>query len=417
MDRAGRLKELQTVLRYLHGQKIDEQAAYDQLRDDPRFEGWIRLPKVQIIYKQLSSERAKSAKTSSSKPLIEEPPISIVNQIKNRAIPFFKAILQCNHEIHPCLKNFWGSSFDGRFMIYDYHSQTSDDSCTFLLHDAFSNKERYVKFQKAPDANLIYFMLLNADLGLSVELDEGFLSLNLFELDWTVEIMQAIHTIRFPCENFLGFVCDGSDSTRFVYVNEVQPVGASTQFYKIENNEIILGHSNFLESWSRFCPSLFFDGKLYGFEYHDELGRLSSLSICVNNFEPNAQTSVFALEWPSNNFHVFFSNDVMTYSWIRDRLYAVVKFDEDDTFGIAWISCEMTEWTSLNFRTAELIIRLKFIVEGSILLVQTDDGETELEGTNIHQLKRTFYRIPFKKPEALTYLAWAALVHSKSKIP
>jgi len=55
MDRTGRLKELQAALRYLHSQKIDENTAYDQLKDNPRFEGWIRLPKVKTIYKQLSS--------------------------------------------------------------------------------------------------------------------------------------------------------------------------------------------------------------------------------------------------------------------------------------------------------------------------------------------------------------------------
>jgi len=416
MDRTGRLKELQDALRYLYGQKIDEQAAYDQLRGDPRFEGWIRLPKVQIIYKQLRSERTKSAKTSSSKPLIEEPPISVVSQIKKCIFPFYKATLQCNHELHPCLKNSRGVSVDARFIFYYYRSKTSHNSCKFLLHDLQSNKERYIKIQKTPNAQFICFRSFNSDFGLSFESDGDFMIVNLIELDWTVEKMRAIHTIHFSLRTPSSLFCDPSDSTRFVHISTVEPVGALAKFYEVGNNGIVLEHSNLIETWPGSSSNSFFDGKFYGFEYRNEFGKLPFPSIHVNSLEPNAQTSVFALKWPSDSFQVVFSNDSIVYSWIRDRFYTVIKFDEDETFGVAWISCEMPEWISLDFHTVEPIVRIQFIVEHGILLVQTADEETELDSSNVHQLKRTFYRIPFKKPELLTNLAWSAFVHSKSKI-
>jgi len=123
------------------------------------------------------------------------------------------------------------------------------------------------------------------------------------------------------------------------------------------------------------------------------------------------------LQWPSGNFHVVDPNDVAFNCWIRDRYYALIKFHGDDTFGIAWINCEKLEWTPMGFRTIEPIIGLQFNGENGILLVQTADGESELNGSSMHQVKRTFHRIPLKKPDLLTNLAWSALVQSKSKLP
>jgi len=396
MDRTGRLKELQAALRYLHSQKIDENTAYDQLKDNPRFEGWIRLPKVKTIYKQLSSERTKSAKTRSSKPLIKEPSANFISQIKKCAVPFFKTTLQCNHELHPCLNSSRGFSADARFILHRVQLQPSDDFYKLLVHDVFSNKERYVKLQKTLDAELVGFIFLNADFGFSFKFNGEFFDVSLIELDWSNENMQVVQMIRLPFEVPSSFMCNPADSTRFIYTTRMDPAGAFANVYKFENNEVVLEHSNFLESWPSFCSSSFFEGKLYGFEHRNELGELPSPSIHVNNFEPNASTSVFALEWPSNNFQIFFLSDAMIYTWIRDRFYAVVKFDEDDTFGIAWVSCETTDWALLDFRTVEPIFSLRFIVEPSILFVQTADGETELDDSSIHQIKSTVYRIPLK---------------------
>jgi len=416
MDRAGRLKELQNALRYLYGQKVDENTAYDQLKDDPRFEGWIRLPKVKTIYKQLRTERVKSAKTSSSKPWVEEPPANVVDQIKKCVIPSFKATLQCDHAICPCLKNGYGVSVDARFIVYGYPLKTNDDFYGFLVHDVFSNKERYSKFQTLPDTEIGGFVLLNGDFGVDFDHDHEFFRVDLIELDWSNQEMRVVQKIRLPLEPPASFVCNPSES-QFIYINYVQPASSFVQIYKFGNDEFVLEHSNFIEAWPNYCSNSFFAGKLYGFKYHNGFVTLPAPSIHVKDFEKNTPTSLFTLQWPSGNFHVVNSNGFMIHRWILGRYYIVIKFDGDDTFGIAWINCETLEWTPMNFRIIEPIIGIQFIAENGILLVQTVDGETGLGDSSVHQVNRTFYRIPLKKPDLLTNLAWSALVHSKSKLP
>jgi len=86
MVRTGNLGDLVDSLRTLYDHKFTEQAAYESLKEDPRF-GTIRLAKIKTIYKQFTTQAEKKprkapVKVAVKKPLVKvevkKPPVQVI---------------------------------------------------------------------------------------------------------------------------------------------------------------------------------------------------------------------------------------------------------------------------------------------------------------------------------------------------
>jgi len=410
MSRTGLLLDLANELRRLYTQNIDEHLAYNTLQADERFKGLINLAKVQEIYRQLQSASPSS--------LVQPFDFSILNQQSQQLIfPFYKTKFVCDHQIQPCLKRSFGFSVNGRFVFYHIRSQIGYPVAGFLLHDTFSNKERYITLEKRRDVHFSDFIFLNENLGLLFERNSEFIFSSVVELDWTKKRMRKTQTSDLLPNDSSRVLIDPLNPEQVVFSHAIFQMGIQLRFCSIQGNQIAQERAVSREPWPYFAVNSLFDGKLYGFEHRNLHGKLLHPAIRVNSLEPNSNLYLFVLEWPSDDFYVLYSMDEMICCWIRDRFYVVVKFEKGAEFGIAWASCETLKWTLLKFQTDERIIKLQFVVESSTLLVQTVDAEMRSVGENTHGVKHTFYRIPFKKPESLSNLAWSALVQLKSKLP
>jgi len=109
MSKASRFKELKDELRQLFEQHVSEQEAYDQLKEDPRFDT-IRLAKVTTIYEQFRNEKASKKKNKAANqeeiPMHIEPviPSSIKRLQRTEQLSFIRSIVECDHNQHQCLR-------------------------------------------------------------------------------------------------------------------------------------------------------------------------------------------------------------------------------------------------------------------------------------------------------------------------
>jgi len=418
MNRMNRLNDLVGELRKFYLQEIDEETAFNDLENDLRFEGWLKLGRVKAIYKRFKQEL-----DNPGQPQLDAPP-AFTNlsslfvprfpgryQALQSMYPFYNMTFVCEHEIQPCLRLSYGYSPNARFVFYHIRSKPNHDVASFLLRDMFSNKDRYITMGKEPNSYFNGFFFLNDNFGLLLEKNEtaGFSSL--VEMDWTGRKMRKIQTDYLLPKRNSGVLIDSLDSSQVAFTFATIGGGILLHFYNIGDNEIVLESAGSVAQWPGACVNSIFDGTLYGFE-HSNL----QTTLRVNRLEPDSETSIVNFEWPSNGFHVLHSVDNMVCCWVRDRFYAIAKLDEIEKFGIAWASHKTRKWTLIKFSTVERIIKMQFIVENSILLVQTVDDTPKPEDTTNHRVYHTFYRIPLKKPDSLSTLAWCSLVQAKGKL-
>jgi len=129
-----------------------------------------------------------------------------------------------------------------------------------------------------------------------------------------------------------------------------------------------------------------------------------------------AQTTRVSLNPLPDQFSTVGQEDRVVGNFAMNRLYLAVQDKQTKNYGIIWTNYETSKWKLSKFCTESVITCIDFMIDGQLLLIQTVDNETELI-SDVHQIQMTLYRIPLKKPEKLTHLAWFSLIRSKSKIP
>jgi len=243
-----------------------------------------------------------------------------------------------------------------------------------------------------------------------------------FELDWERKKLNWIETNDFLPARASNMLVDQLHPEKIVFTYELEdiemhPVGVCLQLCEVKNGQIYKYRSRRVISESCDDMQSLFDGKRYSFEHRDFRGRFDTPSIRVTDLRSDSMGSSFDLEWHSSNFRVLYSMNKPISCWIRDRFYTVVKFEESEKLGIAWTTgCEAPEWTSVKFITSERIIKLQFAVKEGILLIQTTADKCIIGKDKERRVQHTFHRIPLKKPELLSSLAWCSLVQMKSKM-
>jgi len=92
-----------------------------------------------------------------------------------------------------------------------------------------------------------------------------------------------------------------------------------------------------------------------------------------------------------------------------------VQIKKTQNYGIIWADCKTRKWELIDFCVKKPITSIQFMASGHLLWTQTTNKETKVL-SNTHQMQKTSYRIPLKKPENLSDLAWFSLVRSKGKL-
>jgi len=398
-------------------QNANVQAAFMSLKDEKRFEGWVTLPKVQKIYKQLK-ERRKTQPISPSlhdKELILSPDVfKPPKKDKPMSFPFHKTDL--HHEIGSNLKSPRGFSKDGLSVLYNIHLK--DDSCgyEFRLYDTLNNKDRCITAQKRSGATFDSFYFLNEKLGLLFEkTDTATYSSTLMKLNLASKKMEIIGTDDLLSKRSSGVLIDPMHPEKVVFSRDIGDMIMRLQFCEVNDVRIYPKKHFFVRSWPEDGVNALFDGKLYCFDCRSLSGGIGFPSIHVIELKQESESSKFALKWPLKKFRILDSMDNLICCWARDRFYAVVRLEKGGKFGIAWTSCATLKWTRLKFFSVERIVNLQFVTEENILFVQT--VSLKYSKGMIHQVQHTSHRIPIKKPDSLSSIAWSSLVQLKRKIP
>jgi len=183
---------------------------------------------------------------------------------------------------------------------------------------------------------------------------------------------------------------------------------------RIVNDEIVFDEEVRIEN-HHGCYALYslFRGKF--FSYHMcGFNRPTGFPLCVTNLENNGQITQLRVSLLPEEFVAIQAQNGPIGCFAMDRMYIAVEFKDKRTFGIVWMSVEERKWHSMNFCTRKPITSIKFAVTEKILLVQTLENDTGIT-CDSHQIKKTVYRVPLKKPHLLTSIAWFTLVRSKSR--
>jgi len=269
---------------------------------------------------------------------------------------------------------------------------------------------------------LTRFFPLTCDFGLLLEkvnsvdvLTFTKLSLSLLKLDWINKDVRKLHTLTFEDQerrfNIPNVFVDRIDPTKFLLQYRNMGGFLVLKCGIVVNGKICFKEDILMEDRRIIIFSLA-GNKLYALSPFEVL--LNNISsIRVVNLDQGAQTSQFDLDsLPEQLSRV----EKTTICFAFDRLFISIQFKNTQTYGIVWATYEAREWKELNFYTKEPITNIEFMHEENLLLVQTADGGIELV-YGVHRVKKTFYRIPLKKPEKLSNLAWFSLVRSKSRLP
>jgi len=414
MDRASRLKNLSEELRRLFEQNSTEQEAYDQLKDDDRFDA-VQLAKVSEMYKQFRSEKE------------EKPFYPQLTEFLHRSgqLAYFQSILECDYKKPDCLKFWNGESADGRFFITFDWTQNIEDASNSSLEDVFNNKTCRIKLPITQVKDYAVWPLTH-NIGLLIEYFDyddqdtfSKFSLSLLKLDWTEKEMRKIHTLPFEDQQHRFekqmIAIDAVDPTRFL-LQWCSDGFATLKLGKVHNDEIVFGEDIFSmdEDIGTGSVSLA-ENTLYSFDSW-KFDDSNESCIYVTQLDQGAQTSEVTLNSLPEQFStVSGEDDDIIGCFAMDRLFLAVRHKETKNYGIIWADCKTRKWELINFCTKEPITSIQFMIDRHVLCIQTTDKETELISL-AHQLQKTFYRIPLKKPEKLYDLAWFSLIRSKSKL-
>jgi len=420
MDRASRLKHLNDELRRLFSQNASEQEAYDQVKDDPRFDS-VRLAKVSTMYKQFRSEKGMKPKRKKS----VDPQLAAL-LYRSGQLAYFRSTLECNHEENWCLKFRNGFSSDGRFFITYNRMMEANNESNFSLKDVFGNKSCGIKIPIAHTTEEWKICPLTHDIGLltedAEEDDQNMFfkcSLSLLELDWTEKEMQKIHTFTFEDQlrhfNFHKITVNAMDPTRFLLQLWHDDDSTTLKIGQVRNGEIVFG-GDILPTNQDIGGVIdsFVGNTLYSFDPWDFVD-FNEACIDVTQLDQDGQTSHVILDSIPEKFSTVNGEDYIVGCFAMERVCLAVQHKKTKYYGIIWTDCKTREWQLVKFYVKKPITELQFMANGYFLCIQTTDKETEVL-SDVHQVQKTFYRIPLKKPEKLSDLAWFSLVRSKSKL-
>jgi hypothetical protein len=416
MSRASNLKDLVDELRGLYDNNFTEQEAYDQLKDDPRLNP-VRFAKISAIYKQFKTQR-KSRRIQLANPFSSE------RLRKSTHLSYYKADLECNHKKNDCLKFHYGGLFNGRFYLLFDRSATSSKMFGFSILDTFSNKKAKITIDRDPEDNFRHFSLnfLSYDLGLLIEHQEynvhgtfALYDISLIEFDWETCKTHKIHSLSFEHNEgqltSLKTHIDSINPGRFILETRTVGTTAFLEVGDIQEDKIVFEEKTF-EPDLHTCDGFYslVDTKMYNF--YPCLFEPNDAPFYVTNLEKNGKISKFKFNEPPKGFSIAEETDCYIGCMGMERIYLAIKSDKTGTFGIMWASEYSKEWTLLDFCVKKPIINMTFVADENLILVQTLDNETKII-SNKHRILKTFYRVPLKKPDTLSALAWFSLVRSK----
>lgn len=279
MSRSSRIKDLGEELRRLFDQDISEEEAYNQVKDDDRFDV-VRLPKVSAMFKQFRSN-----------PKRKMPVNSQLIQLLRRSeqLTYFQSIVECDHKLHDCLKFSNGGSSDGRFFVIPDRMAINGTKSNSTLNDVFSNKAWYdltwffncsifsrIKLPFAETAQQSEFWPLTHDAGFLCEREdydnqEAFAksSLSLLEFDFFHKDFKKIHTLQFENQQhrfeYQQIIIDSMDPTHFLLHNWHDDFD-TLKIGRVYNDEILFGEeilSTDSNIGDGFCSLI--DNTLYSF--------------------------------------------------------------------------------------------------------------------------------------------------------
>jgi len=393
--------------------------AYEQVQDDNRFDT-VRLSKISALYQQVRGQQGK-------KPKRKKPSIKIVQRSDQLAY-FRSALEECDHKKMECLKFWSGWTSDGRFFSIHDRVPITDSASNNTLKDVFSNKTCRVSIPIIPTiqtANDYYFWPLMRDIGLLTEYTDdddernfAEFSLSLLEFDWFDKKIQKVQTLSFEDQHrrfkFQLIIVDSMDPKRFLLRNRHADDSTTLKLGRVHNSELLFGDE--ILTMNRNIGLGYFSlvgNTLYSFNPWSFV-HLDEPHMFMTQLGQEEQTSRIKLSPLPDEFTTVDGERYIIGYFAMERLYLAVQHKETKKYGIVWTSHETRMWESVNFSIDKPITSIEFIIDGHILLVQTNDYETEIT-FDVHHVQSTFYRIPLKKPEKLSILAWARLVHSKIK--
>jgi len=420
MSRASRLKDLSDELRRLFEQNVTEQQAYDQVKDNDRFDA-VRLAKVSTLYKQFRSEKEKK----STRKKTDDPQLTELLR-RSEQLSYFRSTLECNHEKNWCLKfqNDWSS--DGRFFATPDRTIEANNTSNFNLKDIFSNKKCEIEIFIDPTTEGYTFWPLKHDIGLMIErtiYDDQHtfarISLSLIELGWTEKEIRKVHALTIEDQrrrfklNML--TVDSMDPTRFLLRSWYDDDSIALKFGQVRNNEIFLEedilpiNQDIGLGFTSLVGKTLYTARPWNFVEIDEA------SIYVTRLDQDAQTSQVMLNWIPEQFSTVYGKDQIIGCIAMERLCLAVRHNKTKNYGIIWADCKTQQWELVDFCIKEPITEIQFMAEGHFLCIQATDNKTAFV-SDVHQMQKAIYRIPFKTPEKLSDLAWFSLVRSKSKL-
>jgi len=425
MSRTSHLKELQDELRPLFTRGIDEQDAYDQLKEDPRF-GTLRLAKVSTIYKAFREQATKPKRRKSAKALHLE------RLQRSEQFSFFRSMVECDHKKNQCLScGLYEKFLDGRFCVHSELISKTDNSGILSLFDAFSNKTSQIKLSLNPGESefAYHFYPLTYNTGLLTENTDyadqytfAKISVTLLEVDWTNKEIKKIHSVTIGDQQhrykLSHIIVDGLDPGNFILRLANNDGSFILKFGCMVNDEISLKEKDirgegryllvFIDHW------LFFGNKLCMLSVADFIFE-GMISGYMMNLDRGRKT--FSFEWYQFPEHVWFIDRPSAACVGFDRVFSAIQFKKTQHYGIVWSKFGAQQWVEMDFCVKERIIGIKFIADEGLLLVQTASKEDAKSTFYFDRFETTLYRIPLKKPEKLTDLAWFNLVRSKSRLP
>jgi len=416
MSRSSRLKDLNDELRRLFDQNINEGDAYNQVKDEDRFDT-VRLTKVTAIFKQF---RSKPKRKEQIDPNVAE----LLRRTKQPS--YFQSIVECNHEKMFCLKFWNGNSSDGRFFVIIDRVPIINSESNSDLKDVFSKKTCRIKIPIDPTVGGGGFSSLTKDTGLLIK-RTGYddqktfsaFSLSFLEFDWIDREIRKTHTLSFEEHQrrfeFQRITHDTMNSTRFLLQNWYNDDSFTLQLVRVNNDELLIEEEILTTEQDigiGICSLV--GNTLYTFNSSDFAASIEAC-IYVTRLDQGAQTSRVNVDPLPEQFTAVNGEGTLVGRFAMDRLYLAVQDKRTKIYGIIWTSCETRNWELSSFFTKNSIVCINFMIDGHLLLIQVIDNEIKFT-SGVHQNQKTFYRIPLKKSEKLTRLAWFSLVRSKSKI-
>jgi len=438
MSRTSHLKELQEELRLLFDQGISEQDAYNQLKDDPRF-GTLRLAKITTIYNVFRSEQAKKPKRHKPAenlqleilqlPEKEQDPLQVERLLRSEQFAYFRSMFECDHKKNNrCLRMLHIKSLDGRFFVRFNQMPGSNSTASLSLLDTFSKKSSQIKLSLDPmeeyDAHT--FHPLTYDIGLLAERtyydDENTfskISVSLLELDWTNKESRKLHTVTIEDQQqhfqFLSIIVDEMDPAKFI-LRLLRDDGLVTLNHGSVIDDEIFFNDGALVDHNFFTERHSFAGNelhvLDGFSFM----WMNTISAGVTDLEDGTESISFSFDLSQLSERFSRVENMYAVCFNSDRVFMATQFKDTQYYGIIWSKLEAQQWIEMDFCVKEPIKGIQLVADGSLLLVLTTSKETKLT-RDVHRFQTTLYRIPLKKPEKLSGLAWFSLVRSKSRIP